>query len=149
MMAGALVLVGCYRAHERIPDAAAPLDAGTPLAACLPSGGTGGECPPDRGTRTWTVLRGTVAVGGRLSEVCVCAPLGCQPWIATGCRGTEPTDPPGLECAYTIPRNEGGGFCLYPCEVDADCPPPTRCVNVSEAAGYPYDMPRACFAVLR
>lgn len=140
--------VGCYASHEREPDAATP-DAGTVLAACLPNGGVAGECPPDRTDRRYRIVRGEVVSGGETIEVCVCAPSACQPYVELGCRGSRPaTDPPGLECAYTVPRNDGGGYCLHPCEGDDDCPERTRCFDVSDVMDHPFDMPRACFAVL-
>jgi hypothetical protein len=152
-----LVCVGCYETHQRRTDAASGSDAGSDaespagsvIAACRPRDGIDGECPPDLPFRHYTILRGEVTVDGRSQPVCVCAPAGCQPFVEAACRAFRPEiDPPDLECAYTVPRHEGGGYCLHPCERDTDCPALTRCFDVSEVLDQPYDMPRACFAVL-
>lgn len=145
----ALALGSCYRAHERGVDASAGPDANSPLSGCRPGLAGEAQCPPDRGDRGYFIIRGTADIGGRPVEVCVCAPTGCQPWVDVACHVRRSGDPAGLECAYTVPRQEGGGWCLFPCERDVDCPETGMgCFDVSEVVGIPMEMPRACFAVL-
>ncbi len=142
-------VVGCYASHERRADAASSPDVGTLLGGCLASDGVASSCPPDTTYRHYSVRRGRSVIDGEVREVCVCAPVGCLPTVAWACDAYRPgVDPEGLECAYTVPRDDSGGYCLHPCAADADCPALTRCLDVSEVMGHPYDMPRACFAVL-